>query len=366
MGNTISCGAKESYSQPTSYEENDPLRNGIGAAAADTLQSDDDDTPADGGHGLVEDDLSSKGIEEVRSEGGSLLPRPDVDDTPPEAKFMASDTEETLRLRARYEAEFVRKFDTVRLPPGDIYYIVSTKWIDSWKRFISEEKELPGPISNNLLFHDDLKTLLPRFVRSKDYRGINQRIWSFWLARYGGGPLITRFTLDIYDHTGESPCRDLNRVLDPGTIVPTSVASTSPAAIDITTKPVGIKNLGSTCFVTCVLQCMLSIAEFTCLASQMKRGVKHYQQKHHRNHHHHHHDDDVDKQQQQQNTAHNTVKEKKENAPSNVAVPTSSPSSSSSSSVGDSSSESTTAALYEPQHGYYEVAAAMVDLFSKC
>lgn len=69
---------------------------------------------------------------------------------------------------------------------------------------------------------------------------------------------------------------------------------------------------------TCVLQCMLSIAEFTCLASQMKRGVKHYQQKHHRNHHHHHHDDDVDKQQQQQNTAHNTVKEKKENAPSNV------------------------------------------------
>lgn len=36
----------------------------------------------------------------------------------------------------RYEAEFVRKFDTVRLPPGDIYYIVSTKWIDSWKRFV--------------------------------------------------------------------------------------------------------------------------------------------------------------------------------------------------------------------------------------
>ncbi|EER00942.1 hypothetical protein Pmar_PMAR003013 [Perkinsus marinus ATCC 50983] len=115
---------------------------------------------------------------------------------------------------------------------------------------------------------------------------------------------------------------------------PRDVLEERPAAIDITTKPVGIKNLGSTCFVTCVLQCMLSIAEFTCLASQMKRGVKHYQQKHHRNHHHHHHDDDVDKQQQQQNTAHNTVKEKKENAPSN--------------------------------HGYYEVAAAMVDLFSKC
>ncbi|KAF4696059.1 hypothetical protein FOZ60_002290 [Perkinsus olseni] len=212
-------------------------------------------------------------------------------------------------VKERYEAEFVRKYDTVRLPQGDTYYIVSTKWINSWKHFISEGKGLPGPISNNVLFRDDLKTLLPRLVRSRDYRGINQTIWSFWLARYGGGPLVTRLTLDIYDHTGESPCRDLRRIAEPGTTLTNSAPS--PAAIDITTKPVGIKNLGSS-------------------SSDQQQQIEDKVD----------HEEDV-------NSA-------------NVASSTSSSSASSNA----PSCEHT--ALYEPQNGYGEIAAAMVDLFNKC
>ncbi|KAF4700913.1 hypothetical protein FOZ63_001940, partial [Perkinsus olseni] len=324
------------------------------AAAPAAASPSQGDTP---GWQLVDDDVSLRDAEEVRSEGGSLLPRPDVDDTPAEAKFMACDTQESLRLRARYEAEFVRKYDTVRLPQGDTYYIVSTKWINSWKHFISEGKGLPGPISNNVLFRDDLKTLLPRLVRSRDYRGINQTIWSFWLARYGGGPLVTRLTLDIYDHTGESPCRDLRRIAEPGTTLTNSAPS--PAAIDITTKPVGIKNLGSTCFVTCVLQCMLSVAEFTCLASQMKRGLRHYQQQHH-NHHHHASRRQVVPNRDQQQQIEDKVDHEEDVNSANKASSTSSSSASSNA----PSCEHT--ALYEPQNGYGEIAAAMVDLFNKC
>ncbi|KAF4658619.1 hypothetical protein FOZ61_005506, partial [Perkinsus olseni] len=315
MGNTIACGVKERYTQPVTNEENDPLRSGVGAAAPAAASPSQGDTP---GWQLVDDDVSLRDAEEVRSEGGSLLPRPDVDDTPAEAKFMACDTQESLRLRARYEAEFVRKYDTVRLPQGDTYYIVSTKWINSWKHFISEGKGLPGPISNNVLFRDDLKTLLPRLVRSRDYRGINQTIWSFWLARYGGGPLVTRLTLDIYDHTGESPCRDLKRLAEPGTTLTNSAPS--PAAIDITTKPVGIKNLGSSSIVGAALD----------QQQQIEDKVDH--------------DEDV-------NSA-------------NKASSTSSSSSAAAAASNAPSCEHT--ALYEPQNGYGEIAAAMVDLFNKC
>ncbi|KAF4716371.1 hypothetical protein FOZ62_022784 [Perkinsus olseni] len=309
MGNAIACGVKERYTQPVTNEENDPLRSGVGATGPAVASPSQGDTP---GWQLVDDDVSLRDAEEVRSEGGSLLPRPDVDDTPAEAKFMACDTQESLRLRARYEAEFVRKYDTVRLPQGDTYYIVSTKWINSWKHFISEGKGLPGPISNNVLFRDDLKTLLPRLVRSRDYRGINQRIWSFWLARYGGGPLVTRLTLDIYDHTGESPCGDLRRIAEPGSTLTNSAPS--PAAIDITTKPVGIKNLGSSSIVRAALD-------------QHQQQIE---------------DEDV-----------------------NSANKASSTSSSSSAAASNAPSCEHTA-LYEPQNGYGEIAAAMVDLFNKC
>ncbi len=62
----------------------------------------------------------------------------------------------------------------------------------------------PGPISNHLLLKqngDPIQNLRPG--RVGHYRGINVKVWSVFLGIYGGGPLLRRKTLDIYDTT---PC----------------------------------------------------------------------------------------------------------------------------------------------------------------
>ena len=62
----------------------------------------------------------------------------------------------------------------------------------------------PGPISNDLLLKqngDPIQNLRPG--RVGHYRGINVKVWSVFLGIYGGGPLLRRKTLDIYDTT---PC----------------------------------------------------------------------------------------------------------------------------------------------------------------
>ncbi|KAF4729845.1 hypothetical protein FOZ63_018661, partial [Perkinsus olseni] len=127
------------------------------------------------------------------------------------------------------------------------------------------------------------------------------------------------------------------------------------------TKPVGIKNLGSTCFVTCVLQCMLSVAEFTCLASQMKRGLRHYQQQHHNHHHHASRRQAVPNRAQQ-----HQIEDKVDNDEDVNSANKASSTSSSSSAAASNAPSCEHTALYEPQNGYGEVAAAMVDLFNKC
>ncbi len=62
----------------------------------------------------------------------------------------------------------------------------------------------PGPISNHLLLKqngDPIQNLRPG--RVGHYRGINSRVWDVFVGIYGGGPLLIRRTLDIYD---TSPC----------------------------------------------------------------------------------------------------------------------------------------------------------------
>jgi hypothetical protein len=43
----------------------------------------------------------------------------------------------------------------------------------------------------------------PGLVKTKDYRGVNQRIWSFF--RYGGGPQIVCARVDMYSRARGRP-----------------------------------------------------------------------------------------------------------------------------------------------------------------
>ena len=62
----------------------------------------------------------------------------------------------------------------------------------------------PGPISNHVLLKQNgepIQNLKPG--RVGHYRGINYKVWNVFVTIYGGGPLLRRKFLNIYDKT---PC----------------------------------------------------------------------------------------------------------------------------------------------------------------
>ena len=55
----------------------------------------------------------------------------------------------------------------------------------------------PGPISNDDLF-DGKHRLKKGLKKVEHYRGVNKQVWETYLQIYGGGPVIERRYLDIY------------------------------------------------------------------------------------------------------------------------------------------------------------------------
>jgi len=109
--------------------------------------------------------------------------------------------EELLAARRTSEKDAVGKRDRPSLAPGEYWCLMDSQWIEKWKDYIQRETTNvpPGPISNDRLL--DPKTGLPKphLSRSTDYRGVVPAIWSYFHEIYGGGPLLARPTLDIYD-----------------------------------------------------------------------------------------------------------------------------------------------------------------------
>ena len=126
----------------------------------------------------------------VQTYGGG----PEIDGTP-----QTCQTCEWARRRIR-EKEQVSSVDK---PADGLYCLISMKWTNQWRDFILHDGDLPGPVSNHLLFNqtgsagavNELKTGLQVNV---DYRPVHQLVWRTLLNAYGGGPLICRRTEDIY------------------------------------------------------------------------------------------------------------------------------------------------------------------------
>ena len=97
-------------------------------------------------------------------------------------------------------------------PPGEYWYLISTPWLLAWLKFASANKgetgvpaPLPGPIDNSVLLMSGSKTgptcggdAVPGLERVRDYRGVNRRVWDTLVRFYGGGPVISRPSVDIY------------------------------------------------------------------------------------------------------------------------------------------------------------------------
>ncbi|CEM28780.1 unnamed protein product [Vitrella brassicaformis CCMP3155] len=127
-----------------------------------------------------------------------LPPTPPTVPTPPAVDNNSTCSEEELLYRASDEIRFIKENDTTYVDENGCYYLVNAQWIASWKKFVQKSGPLPGPIANGVFF-DAQGNLRNGLQCSADYRGVNSSIWRFWLARYGGGPIVKRMRLEIYD-----------------------------------------------------------------------------------------------------------------------------------------------------------------------
>lgn len=106
-----------------------------------------------------------------------------------------------LEERKKEEREFIRDNDTSE---AGIWYLIDVNWLTEWKHFVTRGSKPPGPLDNSRLV--DVHTLRvksppdgkDRWEPVDDYRGVNEEVWNFWVARYGGGPVVRRRELDLY------------------------------------------------------------------------------------------------------------------------------------------------------------------------
>jgi len=106
-----------------------------------------------------------------------------------------------LKLRRKKEKNRIRELDRDRINTneGEVWFIISEKWLQEWRDFVIEEKnELPpGEISNHKLLNE-MGQPLENLHRRTDYRGVTKQVWLYLHSIYKGGPMITRTSIDIY------------------------------------------------------------------------------------------------------------------------------------------------------------------------
>lgn len=107
--------------------------------------------------------------------------------------------------RVREQGNIV-KLDTIHVASSEFWYIISEKWLKSWRDFIQNVGPHdgtgrgtlpPGPIDNSRLLHKDgtpLKNQRPEV----HYRAVNSKVWNFLHNIYGGGPTLIRRKIDVY------------------------------------------------------------------------------------------------------------------------------------------------------------------------
>lgn len=87
------------------------------------------------------------------------------------------------------------------------WFLLSSSWLQQWRDFVYNRGYSdatgrgvlpPGPVDNAKLLHASGKphrNLKPQ----THYRGVNYKVWEYFMRVYGGGPILCRSTLDIYD-----------------------------------------------------------------------------------------------------------------------------------------------------------------------
>ena len=99
----------------------------------------------------------------------------------------------SLGERRQYEErafdELHKKYDTNSQP----LYIIESKWVESWLKYVKDDKTTPPEMINNK-FLDEMLVVNDnslRLCKEKDYYTIGKELWEFFISIYGGGPTIT-------------------------------------------------------------------------------------------------------------------------------------------------------------------------------
>lgn len=117
--------------------------------------------------------------------------------------FCETCSHEALMMDKRRVEEEARviALDTSTIAPGDCWYLIDSKWLQSWGAFKGNNGHAPppGPISNEHLLVDLVANKGRNGLsRGVHYRGINRQVWAYFHSIYGGGPPIKRGTINIY------------------------------------------------------------------------------------------------------------------------------------------------------------------------
>lgn len=128
------------------------------------------------------------------------------------ARPCARCAEESVALieRRKREEEDIQALDTSSIKSGEHWYLISSEWLLHWGQFKAGEALPPGPICNDLLLIPGGGNVAeqeprPNLVRGTHYRGVNKRVWDYFVRIYGGGPAIIRKNINIY---GPAPSVD--------------------------------------------------------------------------------------------------------------------------------------------------------------
>lgn len=107
-----------------------------------------------------------------------------------------------MEERKREERTFVRENDTHE---AVAWYIIDVRWLREWKSFACLRGTAPpGRVDNSRLVDARTGRIKPppgsrgKWLPGQDYRAVNQTVWDYFLARYGGGPALRRRSIDLY------------------------------------------------------------------------------------------------------------------------------------------------------------------------
>eukprot|EP00744_Colponema_vietnamica_P003292 GILI01005069.1.p1 GENE.GILI01005069.1~~GILI01005069.1.p1 ORF type:complete len:360 (+),score=84.33 GILI01005069.1:127-1080(+) len=112
-----------------------------------------------------------------------------------------------LEERRTLEKQMIVKYDNSTTEPGKYWYIIDAEWLKKWRCFVHRQGSSknsikgpppPPPINNRCLL-DDQGLPRPNLKRVVHYRGINVLVWKVFLRFYGGGPLVMRNNLELYE-----------------------------------------------------------------------------------------------------------------------------------------------------------------------